>query len=268
MPVNWEVINRSLHRGPCRVAVFDFDGTVSLIREGWSRVMAELGRDHLHDQALLREPVTNELSYLEREMLLLSGKPSLFQMQRLADEIAARGGRAPDTHDLLRQFLTRLFTMIESRVQNLESGRDQPHQWVLPGTHELLSEFHARGIVLVLASGTDAKFVRKEAALLDLARFFGERIYAPADNTPHFSKADVFRKYSQPGEVIVSFGDGYSETVEAKRVGGIAVGVASNEAHLGGVNMMKRELLIELGADVIVADYREGRSLVSWLIAR
>ena len=37
-----EILNPRFRRGPFRAALFDFDGTLSLIREGWARVMAEL----------------------------------------------------------------------------------------------------------------------------------------------------------------------------------------------------------------------------------
>ncbi|MFM2095759.1 MAG: hypothetical protein RIS70_2883, partial [Planctomycetota bacterium] len=52
-------------------------------------------------------------------------------------------------------------------------------------------------------------------------------------------------------------GDGYVEIEEVKRVGGFALGVASNEDTREGINDWKRRRLIEAGADVIVGDYRE-----------
>ena len=75
---------------PCqfRAVVFDFDGTLSLLREGWSRLMAEIGIDHLGDRT--------QLEFLEREMLLLSGQPSIHQMRRLAEIILERTGESAD----------------------------------------------------------------------------------------------------------------------------------------------------------------------------
>ncbi|MDR3173994.1 MAG: hypothetical protein LBU19_07080, partial [Treponema sp.] len=34
-----EVVRREVPRGRFRFAIFDFDGTISLIREGWQQIM-------------------------------------------------------------------------------------------------------------------------------------------------------------------------------------------------------------------------------------
>jgi phosphoglycolate phosphatase-like HAD superfamily hydrolase len=257
------VRNPDLVRRPFPVAVFDFDGTVSLVREGWAGVMADLGLE------LLPNPAPNDRLYLEDQMLRLSGKPSIFQMRRLAEIAAERGGRPPDPDALLAEFLRRLFAVADRRKAELRGGKVSPAVWAVAGTHELLDELQRRGVVLYLASGTDLKYVREEAALLDLTRYFGDRVFAPADNTPDFSKrtviAGILRDHGLAGGRLLGFGDGYSETVEVKRAGGVAVGVASQEAGVPGLNAVKRAMLAELGADVIVPDYAAPRSLIAWL---
>src|SRR5687767_7591257 len=75
-PDGVEVVNPRVRRGPFRAAVFDFDGTVSLIREGWAGIMADLGLDLLRAQG-----VPGDRAELEGQMLRLSGKPSIFQMR-------------------------------------------------------------------------------------------------------------------------------------------------------------------------------------------
>lgn len=257
-----EIVNPHLRRGPFAAAVFDFDGTVSLVREGWARIMAELGRDLLAERGLPRE--TGLMPYLEDQMLRLSGKPSIFQMHRLADIVRDRGGARPDPDAMLAEFLRRLFAVTDGRKAELVSGV-KPQAWTVPGTHDLLDNLRRRGVALYLASGTDLKYVREEAALLDLDRYFGERVYAPADNTPDFSKRDVFARIAAEHGTVLSFGDGYSETVEAKRIGATVVGVASQEAGVPGVSAMKRAMLTELGADAIVPDYTSQEPLVAWL---
>lgn len=263
------VLNPSVRRGSFAAAVFDFDGTVSLIREGWAAIMAVMGVELLRAQNLLTVPEAEALHSLEDAVLRLSGKPSIFQMRRLAEEVVARGGVAPDADELLKDFLARLLTTSGKRCDELANGTASPEDWAVVGTHALLRNLQARGVKLFLASGTDLAFVRTEAELLKLTGFFAPHIYAPADNTPKFSKADVFdmivRDLGIPGEQILSFGDGYAETVEAKRVGAAAVGVASRERGEFGPNPLKSVLLAELGADVIVPDYRGQDRLVRWL---
>ena len=116
-----EIRNPNIHRGPFRAAMFDFDGTLSLLREGWSRVMAELGVE------LLNDPTAKV--FLEREMLMLSGKPSIFQMQRLAAIAQERGRFAPAPEVLLTEFLRRLFAIADQRKAQLASGSATPAQW-------------------------------------------------------------------------------------------------------------------------------------------
>lgn len=266
-PAGGEVLNPRVRRGPFRAAVFDFDGTVSLIREGWAAVMAGLGVDLLRERGLPTAP--GDVPALEEAMLRLSGKPSIFQMRRLAEVVAARGGPDPDPEALLQEFLRRLFAIADGRKARLASGEAAPAEWVVPGTFALLDNLGRRGVELYLASGTDLAYVLAEAALLRLTDYFGSRIYAPADNTPDFSKRDVIamvlRKQRIAGDELLGFGDGYSETVEVKRVGGVAVGVASGEAGVPGVNRLKRDILAAIGADVIVPDYSRQEALVAWL---
>jgi phosphoglycolate phosphatase len=267
--MNWEVLNSNLKRGQFRVAIVDFDGTVSLIREGWYGLMAALGLDHLREQQLPVEASMTE--YLEEQVLLLSGKPTIFQMHRLGEIITERGGVAPDPQALLEEFLRRLYDAIAIRKARLRSGEDSPDQWSVPGTRPLLQNLQQRGVELYLVSGTDLESVLEEIDLLQLREFFGERIFAPAHGTPKFSKAEVFgqilAKHGIPAAELMSFGDGYAETVEAHRVGALAIGVASREAHLPGIHEMKRRMLMDLGADLIIPDYLDQEALLTWCFA-
>lgn len=257
----FELVNPHVRRGPFRVAVFDFDGTVSLVREGWAKVMADMGVELLAD--------SSQADRLELEMLKLSGKPSIFQMRKLAEEAAAAGKPAPHPDELLQEFNRRLTAITADRKRRLADGTDPPAAWAVPGTHEALTSLRDREVLLVLASGTPIEFVREEAELLNLTRFFGDRFYAPDGHSPHFNKRDVIEglihELGVPGERVIGFGDGYAETVEIKRAGGVAVGVASQVAGDPGVNSLKRGMLIELGADVIVPHYEPAGELAAWL---
>lgn len=261
LPATSELVNPHVTRGGFRVAVFDFDGTVSLVREGWSGIMATMGVELLGDPSAFAR--------LELEMLKLSGKPSIFQMRKLAEEAVAAGRYSPEPEELLGEFVNRLSAVTAERKRRLADGIDQPQAWAVPGTHDLLSDLRDRGVLLVLASGTPMEAVSAEAELLQLTAFFGERMYAPNGDTPNFSKRDVIegllRELGVSGGQVIGFGDGYAETVEIKRAGGVAVGVASHEAGRGGINSLKRGMLIELGADVIVPDYADPHALAAWL---
>jgi hypothetical protein len=65
-----EVINPHVERGRIRFALFDFDGTISLIREGWQGVMIPmmvevlLDTPHHESEAELTQVVTDFVTRL------------------------------------------------------------------------------------------------------------------------------------------------------------------------------------------------------------
>src|SRR5437867_9644310 len=102
-----EVIHPDLPRGRFRSVLFDFDGTLSLIREGWPQVMIPMMVE------VLRETGTNETdtelsAAVEEFVMRLNGRQTIYQMIQLADEVRKRGGTPREPleykhryHDLL-----------------------------------------------------------------------------------------------------------------------------------------------------------------------
>jgi len=269
MPLPFEVLNPRVRRGPFRAALFDFDGTLSLIREGWPRVMVGMMVERLHGLGLAREPADELWGLVERFVMELNGHPTVVQMARFADEVRARGGE-PDAADVyLQDYLDRLMRVVRQRWDVLERGIARPAAWVVPNAHAVLDALQVRGVPLFLASGTDRDAVVYEGALLDVLTPFGPRVFAPCPADPTFSKgrvaADLLRDLDIDGDELLGFGDGVVETQEVKRVGGVMVGVASAEPGESGVHPGKRERLAAAGADVIVPDYGSQDVLLRWL---
>jgi phosphoglycolate phosphatase-like HAD superfamily hydrolase len=129
------------------------------------------------------------------------------------------------------------------------------------------------GLVLHLASGTDEPFVKQEAELLDVARYFSGRIYGALDDYQTFSKqlviARILRENAIPGQRLLAFGDGYVEIENVKRSGGLAVAVASDEARNGSGRMdeWKRRRLLGVGADLVIPDYRDAPALLDCIFS-
>lgn len=269
MAFPFEVLNPRVRRGPFRAALFDFDGTLSLIREGWPRVMIGMMVERLRGLALAAEPADVLWGLVERFVMELNGHPTVVQMERFAREIQARGG-APEPADVyLADYLDRLMRVVRQRWDVLERGIARPAAWVVPNAHAILDDLQTRGVPVYLASGTDLDAVRYEGALLDVLAPFGPRVYAPHPADPTFSKGrvadDILTALGIRGEQLVGFGDGVVETKEVKRVGGVMVGVASAEPGESGVHPGKRERLAAAGADVIVPDYGCAAVLLRWL---
>lgn len=264
-----EIINPHIRRGHIRHALFDFDGTLSLIRQGWQGVMIPmmvetlLETPHHETEAELTAVVTE---FVDR----LTGKQTIYQMIELCAQIERRGGTPLAPLAYKHQYLDRLWARIEGRVADLKSGQLSPQALTVPGSHAILKALRARSVTCYLASGTDQPYVLDEAAALGLAPYFAA-IYGALDDYQNYSKKMVIerilRENNLTGPELVTFGDGFVEIEETKAAGGIAVGVASDEARRQGIDEWKCSRLIQAGADLIIADFRAHERLMAYLFA-
>src|SRR5947209_15759718 len=89
-----EIVNPDYPRGPFRCAVFDFDGTLSLLRGNWQGLMVPMMVESL--AATGSGESRAELTAIVEEFVTrLTGQPTMQQMLALADEVAQRGGSRP-----------------------------------------------------------------------------------------------------------------------------------------------------------------------------
>lgn len=259
-------------RPQIRHVLFDFDGTLSLIREGWPDVMLPM-----FVEMLPRQPGDDEQAL--RQMLLddimrLNGKQTIYQMIQFAERVRERGGEPREPLWYKHEYLRRLENRIHERIAGLSSGRLKPDDWLVHGARAWLERLRARGLKLYLASGTDEPFVWREAKLLHIDHFFEGRIYGALDQYQNFSKKMVIDRILQEnrilGQNLLAFGDGYVEIQNTHEVGGLAVAVASDEAHNGSgrVDEWKRQRLLGVGADVVIPDYREPDLLLEILFGK
>ncbi|MFZ5917402.1 MAG: HAD family hydrolase [Chloroflexota bacterium] len=264
-----EIINPHIQRGQVRYALFDFDGTLSLIRQGWQGVMIPmmvetlLETPHHETEAELTAVVTE---FVDR----LTGRQTIYQMLQLCEEVRRRGGQPLDALAYKWQYLDRLWARIASRVEGLKRGQIAPEEMTVPGALPMLEALRARGVTCYLASGTDQPYVLDEAAALGLAPYFAG-IYGALDDYQSYSKKMVIerilRENHLSGPQLVTFGDGFVEIEDTQAVGGIAVGVASDEVRRQGIDEWKRHRLIQAGADLIIPDFRDHEKLLAYLLA-
>jgi phosphoglycolate phosphatase len=246
--------------------LFDFDGTLSVIREGWPQVMGPMFVELLPALPGESEEARRQLCF--EDIMRLNGKQTIYQMMQLAARIRERGGTPREPLWYKHEYLRRLDERIRHRTEGLRQGQLKPDDWLVFGARQLLESLQQRGLTLYLASGTDEPFVKTEAALLDLTRYFGRHIYGALDDYQQFSKKMVIERILREnqivGEQLLSFGDGYVEIQNTKDVGGLAVAVASDEANNGAgrFDEWKRQRLLGVGADVVVPDFRDTAPLL------
>jgi len=202
----------------------------------------------------------------EEWVVMLTGKPTIHQMMKLAEEISQRGGSPRDPQEYCRIYQDQLVAIVNQRIELVECGAKQPLDHGVAGVGDMLEALARRDIVLVLASGTEYEHVSRELNALGLQHFFKEHVYAPHGHDTSFSKASVINKILRElridGGHLVGFGDGVVETADVKQAGGCAVGVASDEQGGPGPDSDKRRRLIEAGADLIVPDFRDRTQLL------
>ncbi len=262
-----EIISKGANAGATRVVLFDFDGTLSLIRAGWVEVMTPMMVD------LLLATRSSESPEQLRELVLdnigrTTGKETIYQMIALADNIRERGGSPEEPIVYKRMYLDRLWTHIEGRIRALKSGEASPEKYLVPGSRALLEELRERGYKMYLASGTDHDDVVAEAQLLDIYKYF-DGVFGAQDDLKAFSKGLLIKRIIESAEFrgpeFLGFGDGYVEIEEVKKVGGIAVGVATNEPECLTIDDWKRNRLVGVGADIVIPNYLELNDLIATL---
>lgn len=251
-------------------ALFDFDGTLSLIREGWMEIMLPLLTAHLLPYAKAGETAESIGSLVRNFVTELTGKQTIYQMMRLAEEIRLRGGVPADPQAYKAEYHDRLMARIDSRRKGLADGSVPRDDLLVPGSLEILENLRDRGTAIYIASGTDEHYVLEEARLLGLDEFAPGRIYGAQADHASFSKELVIQRILKEnavdGAALIAFGDGYVEIADCKAVGGVAVAVASDEtARSGRCDAWKRERLIGAGADFVIPDFRESSALLDYI---
>jgi phosphoglycolate phosphatase-like HAD superfamily hydrolase len=264
-----EIVNPHHPRGPFRCAVFDFDGTLSLLRGNWQGLMVPMMVETLAATGT-GESLAELTAIVEEFVTRLTGQPTMQQMRALCDEVEKRGRPRPDPQAHLSRYLDMLLSRTSARIEDVQGGRATPDQMLVAGSRPLIERLIAGGLLLVIASGTELSDVRRESGVLNIEHYFGPRIFGPVNNEVRFSKERVLRQlmaeHGLLGDEIAAIGDGPAEILAIKAVGGLAIGVASDEIYQDGrINHLKREHLLRACADVIISDYRDLDSVLKLL---
>ena len=265
-------IHREIKTGNICHVVFDFDGTISLIRDGWQNVMVPMMVEFLQIETDTTE-TREELEAIVVEFVdRLTGKQTIYQMIQLSEEIEKRGGKSKAPLAYKDEYNRRLLPVVERRIAKLAAGKLPAETLRVPMALEFLQTLRDLEISCYLASGTDVEFVRNEAELLGVSEYFDGGIFGALREYKKFSKAMVIQKiltdFHLSGSQLLIVGDGYVEIENAKAVGAIAVGVASVEDNIYNMNADKRERLIRASADIILPDFRDGAQLLKYLFKK
>ncbi|TFG97700.1 MAG: HAD family hydrolase [Calditrichales bacterium] len=263
----------AIERGKVKHAVFDHDGTISALREGWEKVMepvmirAILG-DHYEtaDETLYHKVVNRVKDFIDKS----TGIQTVVQMQGLVEMVKEFGLVPPeqvlDNFGYKKIYNDGLMAMVSRRIKKLERGELEVSDYAVKGAIVFLQALRDRGVTLYLASGTDREDVENEARAMGYADLFNGGIYGAIGDIKKYSKKivlnNIINENSLHGSELITLGDGPVELRECRKVGGIAIGIASDEIRRHGLNPEKRTRLIKAGAHIVVPDFSQYDTLL------
>jgi len=268
-PVLLEIVNPNAPRGSFKFAVFDFDGTISLIREGWQQIMIPYFTDEMALCPGAKNIPREKITETARDFIYINtGKQTIYQCIELAKRVNELGGKALEPLAYKAEFHRRLEIRIENRIKELEDNPANAVKHIVPGSFEILDALKEKGVICYLASGTDERYVLQETSLLGVNHYFAG-IFGAQDDYKSFSKKmlieKIIKENNLSGKELLGFGDGYVEIENTKEAGGFAVGVATDEVKRNGIDEWKRNRLKNSGADIIIPDFTDTSGLIAYL---
>jgi len=262
--------------GEIKHVVFDHDGTISTLRQGWEEIMEPvmiksiLGDQYNSiDQAGYNEVVKQVREYINKT----TGIQTIYQMEglvKMIEEFAyVPKNKILDKFEYKQIYNDALMEMVNKRLQKLKAGELDAFDFMLKGAYKFLAGLKSRGVRMYLASGTDVEDVINEATMLGYADIFDGGIYGALRDAKKFSKKMVVEKIINEnklkGNELAVFGDGPVEIREGRRFGGISVGITSNEIRRYGMDIAKRSRLVKAGAQLLISDFSQFQILIKLL---
>jgi phosphoglycolate phosphatase-like HAD superfamily hydrolase len=262
-------IIRETKRGRFKHALFDFDGTVSLLREGWQQVMGPLMVEMIGGDTAPTPAIEQAVDAYVAES---TGINTILQMEHLVEMVREYGfvpeARVLDAHGYKAIYNERLMVRVRERIAQLQSGKLAPEDVTVRGSLEFVRAVHARGLHMYIFSGTDRDDVRNESQLVGAAHYF-EEIWGALRTYQESNKEmiikTIIKEHELHGSEVLVVGDGPVEIRLGHEHGCISVGVCSDEIRGHGWNEEKAQRLTNAGADILIPDFTDTARLIDYL---
>lgn len=268
MNVDGIEIVRKVDRGGFKHVLFDFDGTISLLREGWQAIM----RPMMAQAICGNEPATDAIdARIEAFIDDTTGIQTILQMEGLVDLVREYGlvsdSEILDAQGYKEIYNDALMVPVNERLTHLSTGTLSADEATVAGAREFVASVAAQDAPMYIFSGTNRDDVRNEADALGVAHHFTE-IWGALRTIKEFSKekilTEMIAEHGLNGPEVLIIGDGPVEIRLAHEHGCASIGVASDEVN-GGLDRAKRERLLGVGADIVVPDFKSGAELIEYL---
>jgi len=263
-----EYCYEDINVGDIKHAVFDHDGTISTLRQGWEEIMVPVmlkailgGKFETADEALYHKAKKRVEDYIDQS----TGIQTILQMEALVEMVREFGivpsEKILDKFGYKEIYNDALMELVNERIEKFHNGQLDISDFTVKGSVKFLEELSKRGVTLYLASGTDKQDVIDEANALGYGGLFDGGIYGSVGDVSKYSKKMVIEKIMADNDLsgpdLVVFGDGPVEIREVRKCDGITVGIASDEIRRHGLNVEKRTRLIKSGAHFVAPDFSQ-----------
>ena len=245
---------------PVRVAVFDFDGTLSTLRCGWESVMEPLMVELIYGDACTQEQRSGIREYIAAS----TGIQTILQMKWIAEQLTAMGKPARSPWEYKEEYNRRLMAEVLVRRDRALDGDAQAY--LIKGAREFLEQLKAKGVKLYAASGTDDADVKREAEILGLSHLFDE-IAGARPYSEDCSKQATLKRLMATSDVegLLVVGDGPVEIRLGRACGARTLGVAGNERERCGFDKVKIERLRAAGAHALCDCFENMKEIFDFL---
>jgi len=271
-----ELCYESMPQARIKHAVFDHDGTVSTLRQGWEQVMAPVmirailgDKYETADETLYHQVRNRVIDYIDKS----TGIQTIVQMEGMVEMVKefglVPGDKIRDKFGYKEIYNDALMELVNKRIEKFKCGQLDINDYTIKGVLQFLEALRKRGIKLYLASGTDCDDVVAESKALGYSELFDGGIYGSVGDIAKYSKKMVIEKImtenNLQGPELAVFGDGPVEMRECRKRDGIAIGIATDEIRRHGLNPEKRTRLVKAGAHIIVPDFSQQDKLIKLL---
>ncbi len=266
-----ELINHSftLNRRLPKLAIFDHDGTISTLRQGWESVMEQVMLQYILGNSEISVQQRKSIELKIKELIdSTTGIQTIIQMQYFV-EMVRKENLVPFDKILTAEhykkiYLEKLKETMKGKLTALRRDELDVEDFTIKASVNFLERLYKNGTRLYMASGTDKDDVNIEAELLGYSKLFGDRIFGSVGNVAVDPKKLVMQQIITeieplgyaPEECAV-FGDGPVEMREGSNHNFATIGIISDEKQRFGVNQAKRPRLILAGADILVPDFSQ-----------
>ena len=274
IPADWLLVQKPdfMERvGRIQHVLFDFDGTISVLRQGWEGIMIPMMLDKISPHAPASPVIEQEVrSYVDQSTGILT----IRQMAWLAEAVERYGmaDQVLSAAEYKSIYVQLILQKVHHRVIELDKGQKTAQDFMVSGAQAWIEALTQKGINLYLASGTDHRDVLNEARILGVERYFIPRIYGALDESEAHDKELIIQRILEQnklqGDELLVVGDGPVEIRVAAAHGAIALGLASDEIARQGWNLHKIVRLQSAGADALIPDFRYGDRLMELFFAK